>query len=80
MLLFVQFDLFDCKALYNQMFGTDETKPYSSNFLATGYGSRQLVRTMGSLFMITLFTLGLSLLGRILLFAKFIPAPVRSMI
>jgi hypothetical protein len=29
LLRFVQFDLFDCSPLYNQMFGTDETLPYS---------------------------------------------------
>jgi hypothetical protein len=80
LLNFVQFDLFDCNPLYNQIFGPDKTQPYSANFLAAGYGSRQLVRIMGSLFMTTFCFITLSLCARILLFAKFLPAICRSKI
>ena len=76
----MQFDLFDCDPLYDQIFGVDDTEPYTSNFESAGYGSRQLVRIMGSFFMISFISLVLSLLGRILLFAKFLPASLRSKI
>jgi hypothetical protein len=62
------------------MFGADETQPYSANFFAAGYGSRQLVRIMGSLFMTTFCFITLSLFAKILLFAKFVPAILRSKI
>jgi hypothetical protein len=62
------------------MFGADETQPYSDNFLAAGYGSRQLVRIMGSLFITTFCLLTLSLSARILLFAKFLSEKLRSKI
>ncbi len=76
----MQFDLFDCHPLYDQIFGVDETEPYTDNFGSAGYGSRQLMRIMGSLFMMSLISLALSLLLRILLFVKFLPAPLRSKI
>jgi hypothetical protein len=76
----VQFDLFDCGPLFDQLFGADDTKPYTSNFESAGYGSRQLARTMGSQFAITFVLLVLSMLLRILLCAKFLPDIVRSKI
>jgi hypothetical protein len=60
------------------MFGPDDTEPFSPNFLAAGYGTRQLVRTMGSLFMIILCSLVLSGIGKMFLYAKFLPAILRS--
>ncbi len=76
----MQFDLFNCDPLYDQIFDVDETKPYTDNFTYAGYGSRQLVRIMGSLFIISFISLALSILGRVLLFAKFLPASLRSKI
>jgi len=76
----VQFDLFDCEPLYEKIFGADETRPYTGNFGSAGYGSRKLVRIMGSLFMMSLIALGLSIFGKILTFAKFLPEPLRSKI
>ena len=80
LLKFVQFDLFDCGPLFDQLFGVDDTKPYTSNFESAGYRSRQLARTMGSQFAITFVFLVLSILLRILLCAKFLPDIVRSKI
>ena len=76
----MQFDLFDCEPLYDKIFGADETRPYTGNFGSAGYGSRKLVRIMGSLFMISLIALVLSIFGKILTFAKFRPEPLRSKI
>ena len=76
----MQFDLFDCEPLYEKIFGADETRPYTGNFGSAGYGSRKLVRIMGSLFMMSLIALGLSIFGKILTFAKFLPEPLRSKI
>ena len=76
----MQFDLFDCGPLYEKIFGADETRPYTGNFGSAGYGSRKLVRIMGSLFMMSLIALGLSIFGKILTFAKFLPEPLRSKI
>ena len=76
----MQFDLFDCEPLYDKIFGADETRPYTGNFGSAGYGSRKLVRIMGSLFMISLIALVLSIFGKILTFAKFLPEPLRSKI
>ncbi len=80
LLKFVQFDLFDCGPFFDQLFGVDDTKPYTINFKFAGYGSRQLSRTMGSLFVLSFLSLVLSLVLRILLFAKFLPDIVRSKI
>ena len=76
----MQFDLFDCGPLYDKIFGEDETKPYTGNFGSAGYGSRKLVRVMGSLFIMSLITLVLSMFGKILTLAKFLPEPLRSKI
>jgi len=76
----VQFDLFDCEPLYDKIFGADETRPYTGNFGSAGYGSRKLVRIMGSLFIISFFALVLSIFGKILTFAKFLPELLRSKI